>query len=178
LRARAAAAPAVDAGPGEREEAVARGRVEEAPGDARAPLEPSAPAEPAAPTGVAIPGPDTWYERLLKFIPAESVALYLALEGIVRTPDLSPQAQQVWLAIVLALAVVFTWLYLGRTSEIPPSTTQLVVSSGALVVYVFAVGGVFATLGFWQPWQGTLLLIAATAFLSLYVPPPSLADDT
>lgn len=118
------------------------------------------------------PTADTWYERLLKYIPAESVALYLALEGIVRTPTLPERALQVWLAVVLAVCLLFTWLYLRRASEVAPTTTQLLVSSGALVVYVFALGGFFATLGFWEPWQGTLLLVVSTAFLTLYVPPP------
>jgi hypothetical protein len=121
----------------------------------------------------ALPTADTWYERMLKYIPAESVALYLALEGIVRTPALTDRALQIWLALVLAVCVLFTWLYLRRISEVGPTTAQLLVSCVALVVFVFASGGVFGTLWFWEPWQGTLLLVVATAFLSLYVPPPA-----
>lgn len=53
----------------------------------------------------------------------------------------------------------------------------------ALLVYIFALGGFFATFAFYRPWQGTALLAVAAAFLALADPPgptptPRLAQMT
>jgi hypothetical protein len=109
---------------------------------------------------------DRWAERLVKFIPAEVLGLYLALENIVRGQSgLSVNANRIWLTIVLIVSAVFGWVYLGRIWKVRPR--QRVVSLGALVVYVFALGGVFATLGWYEVWYGTIALVIAGAFLAL-----------
>jgi hypothetical protein len=62
----------------------------------------------------AAPTPtDQWFERLAKYIPAEALGIYLALEGIVRAQtSLSVNANRVWLGVTLLVAVIFGWFYL------------------------------------------------------------------
>jgi hypothetical protein len=116
--------------------------------------------------------PDKWYEQLAKYIPAESIALYMGIEGILKSIQLDSESRRYWLLAGLLLALVFTWLYLRRISNVK-LWTQVAISMGALVIYIFALGGVFATFAFYQPWQGSLALLVSTAFL-VFVPPPAL----
>ena len=54
--------------------------------------------------------------------------------------------------------------------------SQIAVSSAALVVWVYALGGIFATFGFYAPWQGTALIILSSAFLAFFEPPGAAAS--
>ena len=48
---------------------------------------------------------DHWSERLLKYIPSEAIALYLALEGVIRSATLPPPQKRVFL----------TWCWSSRS---------------------------------------------------------------
>lgn len=126
--------------------------------------------------------PDTWYERLLNYTPAEAIALYLGLDGIIRSAALSESEVQFWLGAAVIVSLVFTWLFLQRVWKVE-RWTQRAISMLALLVYIFALGGFFATFAFYRPWQGTALLAVAAAFLALADPPgptptPRLAQMT
>ncbi len=66
--------------------------------------------------------------------------------------------------------MVFTWLYLRRFWHVT-RLSQIVVSTCALIAYVFAIGGVFREFDFYQPWESTVVLIITTAFLIFFTPP-------
>jgi hypothetical protein len=38
-------------------------------------------------------------------------------------------------------------------------------------VWVYALGGIFSTFAFYEPWQGSVLIVIASAFLALFDPP-------
>jgi hypothetical protein len=56
-------------------------------------------------------GPDDYTSRLLKYIPAESVALYLTLQGIVLS-GLGDQSTYTWLWIIFGVGLIGTPMYL------------------------------------------------------------------
>jgi hypothetical protein len=114
--------------------------------------------------------PDDRFQKLLKFIPSESIGLYVGLDGIIRTAVTDASALRFWLSLVLIICVLFTWLYLRRFWHIT-RLSQVAVSTAALVAYVFAIGGVFREFGFYRPWQSTLVLVITTAFLVFFTPP-------
>lgn len=145
--------------------------------------------------------PDTWYQKLMKYIPGEAIGLYLVLDGIFKSAMGSPSPPspevpaaaattpalvvsqpladpadsthielQFWLGASLAVALVFNWLYLRKFWKVT-RPSQLAISSYALTVYVFAMGGVFATFAWYKPWQGTALLAVTAAFLAFVDPP-------
>jgi hypothetical protein len=124
----------------------------------------------------APPPPDRWYERLLKYIPVETIGLYLAVEGIIRSANLTAMELRVYLGLTLIVTLVFTWLYLRQIARVVV-VSQIVISCFALVVWVFALGGVFATFSFYKPWQGTAALVIAAAFLG-FVPPPEMGKNS
>jgi uncharacterized membrane protein YhaH (DUF805 family) len=135
----------------------------------------------ASPTAVisapAPPPQDHWQERLLKYIPGEAVGLYLFLDGIVKGA-LNDQTQQLekglFLAFILVVSLVFNALYLKRFWHVR-RTSQIAISSWALLVYVFALGGVFAMMPLYTPWLGALLLAITAAFL-IFVEPPGATE--
>ncbi len=114
--------------------------------------------------------PDQWYEQLIKYIPAEALSLYLGLDGVIRSADMTASMRQIWLALALIVSMIFAYVYLERVWNVSRKL-QIAISTFALVAYVFALGGVFNTFSFYAPWQGTIVLIVVTAFLALFPPP-------
>jgi hypothetical protein len=82
--------------------------------------------------------PDEYALRLIKYIPAEVVAIYLLLQALVRS---APDEQQVGLLwIAFAFAVLATPLYLLRAQNVR-KPLQLGLSTIAFVVWVLGMGG-------------------------------------
>jgi hypothetical protein len=113
-------------------------------------------------------GVDNYTDRLLKYIPAESVALYLTLQGIVLSGVEGP-AQKFWLWIIFGIGVFGTSLYLWRIQQVS-KRMQLAVSTAAFGVWVFALGGAFASLSWYEPFIGSLALVVFTFFVPLISP--------
>jgi hypothetical protein len=117
--------------------------------------------------GTPRPSPDTYKDRLLKYIPAEVVALYLTLHGSAAAArDTIPQAPVQWAIFAILLAA--TPLYTLRITKIPgavPAKRQAGIAMGAFLVWVFALGGPFTQLSWYQGIYGTLLLPLYTFFV-------------
>jgi hypothetical protein len=112
---------------------------------------------------------DDYASRLLKYIPTETVAAYLALSGVVASANGQNRAAMLW--AVFAFGLLLTPLYLRRVGRVR-SWLQLVISTAAFVVWVFALGGPWALLSWYEPYYGTLLLIAFTTTAPLVIPVP------
>ena len=119
---------------------------------------------PAAP-----PIPDSYMDRLLKYIPAESVALYLTLQGIILSGAAEAPHLNTWLWFVLVIGLIGTVLYQWRVLKIGKAV-QLAVSTAAFGVWVFALGGAFATMSWYEPFIGSLTLVIFTFFAPLISP--------
>jgi hypothetical protein len=75
---------------------------------------------------------------------------------------------------VFAAATVLTPIWTWRQTqeeEKPTAYTQIAIATGAFVVWVFALGGPFASLDFYSPLYGSLLLIFYTLIVGLVNPP-------
>ena len=118
----------------------------------------------AEPAGAA----DNYTDRLLKYIPAESVALYLTLQGIVLSSVEAP-ALKAWLWFAFAIGIIGTPLYLWRIQQVSKKM-QLAVSTAAFGVWVFALGGAFASMSWYEPFIGSLALVVFTFFVPLISP--------
>jgi len=70
--------------------------------------------EPGVPTPPAPPSPDTWYQRLAKYIPAEALSLYLGLDRALQSANLGDQGLVISLGIALEITMLFNVLYLRR----------------------------------------------------------------
>jgi hypothetical protein len=91
---------------------------------------------------------DSYLSRLVKYIPSEVIALYLTIDPLMRSaPESDPVIYWIYWA-VFAAGVIFTPLYLWTIQEVK-KISQLVISTLAFAVWVFAIGGPFTTLH-WQ----------------------------
>lgn len=120
------------------------------------PDQPRAPRQPAG-------KPDDYSGRLLKYIPAEVVALYVALDTVIRSSPKFPIAVY-W--SVFVFCVIATYLYLWRVQKVRKGL-QLHISAIAFCVWVFALGGPFAHLSWYDPIYGGLLLPMYTFLAAL-----------
>lgn len=108
--------------------------------------------------------PDSYTDRLLKYVPAEVVALFITLDALARSSADIPLF--VYWAIFL-FCMAGTYLYLWRVAKVRKHA-QLAVSTVAFVVWVFALGGPFAQFDWYTPIYGGLLLPIFTFAIALY----------
>lgn len=114
---------------------------------------------------------DGYQDRLLKYIPADINAAWLALTGIVKSVTTIPQSTVLWIlfAILLILTPIWIWKQTFEAKK-PPAITQISVSTGAFFVWVFALGEPFTSLSFYQPVYGSILLILYTLIVAKIIP--------
>ena len=128
----------------------------------------------ARPAAQDPPAVDDYLGRLVKYVPAEIIALYLTVAGIIPpTPTGRPNTTALWVVFFgcLVLVPVFTWVATTRHGR-PPLIPQVVISTLAFPVWVLAIGGPFASLAWYQPWIASVVLAFATTLMGLYQPSP------
>jgi len=117
----------------------------------------------AEPLNLTRPMPDDYVTRLVKYIPSEIIALYVTLDSIARASSAIPIGVR-WLIFLFCL--FGTYLYLYRVAKVHKQK-QLLISSISFCVWVFAIGGPFALLGWYLPVYGGLLLPAFTFSIAI-----------
>ncbi len=111
--------------------------------------------------------PDDYLTKLVKYIPSEVVALYITLYGIASAAKEEISFTFIsWLIFVIG--ILGTALYLWRVAKVS-DWLQLIVSTIAFVVWVFALGGPFSSLSWYHPIYGALLLPVYTFFIPIIV---------
>lgn len=112
--------------------------------------------------------PDDYITKLLKYIPSEVIVLYLTLDPLVRPAKSTFQNEYAaihW--IIFICGIILTPIYLSRIQKVKKKT-QLLISSLAFIVWVFAIGGPFVYLDWYKPLYGGILLPIYTATISLF----------
>lgn len=97
-------------------------------------------------------------ENLVKLIPAEIIALYAVISGFVPA-DLTGQ---LFITIPLFAMTPFYMYFAMGVHKI----SQVVLSTFAFLVWMFAIGGPFVYFGWYESWMGAALL----AFYTLFPP--------
>lgn len=111
---------------------------------------------------------DSYSDRLLKLIPAETVAVYLFVQGILQSALKGEEAQlQAWqwatFVVLLAGNLLYLWKFHGIKDWL-----QYLILTLAFAVWVFALGGPFAFLGFYRPFMGSLVMVLFTFFAPVF----------
>lgn len=102
-------------------------------------------------------------ERLLKLIPSEIIAAWVAIQGII------PQDSGPWvMTAAAALLMVLTPLYLRRFQGVS-RPWQLAASTVSFLVWVYTLGGPFAYWGLYRSWFASVLLILWTVTVPLFL---------
>lgn len=111
------------------------------------------------------PTRDNYFDRLFKYIPAELVAAYIFVLGTVKQiTDQGTATTLQWSLFILF--VVLTPLYLCRVQKVSKAK-QLVISTLSFAVWVFALGGPFAALGWYNPVYGAVVLPVFTLLVAI-----------
>ena len=105
---------------------------------------------------------DDYLSRVLKYIPSEIVMAYIAIEGVLRT-SYNPAVwaeRQMLLKLSLGVAATLTiitpfWLY--RVMRVRRGT-QILISTLSVPVWLFAMGGPFVLLDWYEPAFGAIVL--------------------
>ncbi|MEM9090306.1 MAG: hypothetical protein AAGC93_16345, partial [Cyanobacteria bacterium P01_F01_bin.53] len=102
---------------------------------------------------------DGYFDRLLKYIPADVVGLWLTGSGLIRSQasDTS-RIGLLWFLFVVGIVLAFLWTR-KQTHEPgkPTAWRQILLACGSFFVWVFAIGGPFAEFAFYEPLYGSLL---------------------
>ncbi|MFA7341537.1 MAG: hypothetical protein WC028_32435 [Candidatus Obscuribacterales bacterium] len=109
---------------------------------------------------------DSYFEKLVKFIPADILAAYLAISGITASND--PPLWLTWGIFGVLLALTPLYVCLVKTD--PPGiawskTFHWVTACLAFSAWVFAMGGPFATFVWYKPYLGSVVLILTTLII-------------
>ncbi|NEO84709.1 MAG: hypothetical protein F6J87_10705 [Spirulina sp. SIO3F2] len=116
---------------------------------------------------------DGYFDRLLKYIPADVVGLWLTGSGLIQSQnDTVPRLGLLWLLFVAGLVFSFFWIR-KQTAEAgkPTAWRQVVLSCVSFAIWVFAIGGPFAELSWYQPIYGSLVLLFYTSAIPLLPAP-------
>lgn len=110
---------------------------------------------------------DGYFDRLLKYIPADVVGLWLTGSGLIQSQaEDAPRVGLLWLLFVVGLVLAFFWTRKQTTEPGKPiAWQQIFLSCGSFFVWVFAIGGPFAELSFYKPLYGSLLLLIYTTLI-------------
>ena len=114
---------------------------------------------------------DDYLSRVLKHIPSEIVMAYVAIDGILRTsynPSIWSERQtlQTLLWVALAILTVLTPLWLLRVMRVR-QPSQLFISTLSVPVWLFALGGPFALLDWYEPAFGAIVLPLYTLIIPI-----------
>jgi len=120
-----------------------------------------------ATTGAAQPL-DSYFDRVIKYIPADVVAAWVTVRGLVIGAAGVPKQTVLWIAFAFLLAFTAYWTYRNtKVPDKPPATTQIIVATAAFAVWVIALGNPPVN---WNALYGSLLLIAFTLASGVIVP--------
>jgi hypothetical protein len=116
---------------------------------------------------------DGYFDRVLKYIPADVVGAWVAVTGILKSNAEGDPNADALLWGVFAFGLVFTaWWTWFQTREPgqPSATQQTLIATLAFAVWVAALGGPFLTVPGFRELYGSLALIAFTLISGRLVP--------
>lgn len=116
---------------------------------------------------------DDYSDRLRKYIPTETVSFWLAISSAIQSASEDvPKVGILWFFFVIGLVFTLSWTR-RRTTEPnkPTAWTQIGLSCGAFIVWVVVTGGpLTASIPFYHPLYGSLLLITYTTGVAFLIP--------
>jgi hypothetical protein len=117
---------------------------------------------------------DDYLGRLSKYIPAEIIGLYLATSGMVPLAhDSSLRCSSLWVVFGLNASFVPLYFWFATTRDnAKPLKLQILLSSIAFPVWVFAIGGPFRCFRWYESWIAAITLAFTTVAMGFVKPKP------
>lgn len=110
---------------------------------------------------------DDFLTQVVKFIPVEILGFYTLVASIVAANTTDDPAQGWWLFALFAGSVILAPLYTWRVGKVV-RLGQNLAGAVAMAVYVFAIGGWFVTLDWYELWHGAIAVALAVILLALF----------
>jgi len=108
---------------------------------------------------------DGYFDRLFKYIPAELVAGYIFVLGVVNQLTNAGEIR-IFHWILFIIFCILTPLYLWRVQKVQ-KVQQHIISLLSFIVWVFALGGPFALCEWYNPVYGAILLPVFTLVVAI-----------
>jgi hypothetical protein len=108
---------------------------------------------------------DGYFNRLFKYIPAELVAGYIFVIGVVKQLTNAGEIKVLQWSLFIVFCIL-TPLYLWRVQKVL-KLQQHIISMLSFVVWVFALGGPFALTIWYNPVYGSILLPVFTLVVAI-----------
>jgi hypothetical protein len=120
-----------------------------------------------------LPAPkgDDYLTRLLKYVPIEALGAYLFMAGVIDSSVTNTHDQAIWLGSLLIGILVLAILYDRVVLKIV-RLTQIAMSVVGLAVYVFALGGWFATTTWYHQWYASIVVAVFAFVVAIFKLPP------
>lgn len=124
---------------------------------------------PTAAAAAEARAPDNFLDRLIKYIPADVIAAYLTIDNILKGGLKDPERLSIYLWAVFVILLIVTPLYLWRVAGVT-KWEQIGLSAVAFAVWVFALGGPFTQLDFYDPILAAVILPIASLIIAIVQP--------
>jgi hypothetical protein len=130
----------------------------------------------SAPGAVTIPSEDDYLTKVVKYIPVEILAAYLFMAGVLDSNVTGKHDQAIWLGGLLIGTLVLTIPYDLRVLNIV-RWQQVTISVVGIAVYVFALGGWFATTTWYHQWYASIVVPVFGLLIAVLKLPPLPANS-
>lgn len=128
-------------------------------------------AQPVAAAGVVVPSEDDYLTKIVKYIPVEVLAAYLFMAGVIDSNITNRHDHAIWLGCLLIGVLILTIPYDFRVLNVV-RWQQVAVSVVGIAVYVFAVGGWFATTTWYHQWYASIVVPVFGLLIAILKLPP------
>src|ERR1700691_1745109 len=126
----------------------------------------------AAPAGGGVgPSEDDYLTKVVKYIPPEVLAAYLFMAGVIDSNVTNRHDHAIWLGSLLVGVLVLTIPYDLRVLKVV-RWSQIGMSVFGIAVYVFAVGGWFATTTWYHQWYASIVVPLFGLVIAILKLPP------
>jgi hypothetical protein len=109
---------------------------------------------------------DGYFDRLFKYIPAELVAGYIFVLGVVKQLTEAGEIRVFQWSLFVVFCIL-TPLYLWRIQKVK-KLQQHIISLLSFIVWVFALGGPFTLCSWYNPLYGSILLPVFTLVVAIW----------
>ena len=118
---------------------------------------------------------DDYVGRLVKYIPAEIIALYLGVANVIPVTD-SSYHLALWIVagVTTVITPIYMWFATRSKTGQPTLWSQIIIATLVFPVWVFAIGGPFTFLPWYagKHWIGAIVISFATFLAAAYQPGP------
>jgi drug/metabolite transporter (DMT)-like permease len=116
---------------------------------------------------VTVPPLDTYYDRLIKYIPADVVVGWITVKGIISSASNAPADKVYWICFIAGVIFTILWTYkITYVKGSKPAYIQIIIATIAFFIWVLATGEPFNI----EPYIGSLILVGYTIGAGLIIP--------